>query len=307
MLCIAALLFVLPARPAHAQLIRLDARLTATPAPGDADTADLFAPGGAPGGASRWWAPIASLGVPGSGQFALRQRRGIAYVLLEGALWFGWAHERAQGNAHTRSYRGIARDVARAPFSDVAPDGNFAYYESMEHFAESGVFDVDPDPTLQPETDPSTFNGHVWLLARQTFWADPDVPPPRDSEAFKRAEEFYLARAVRPEFRWSWVGHDDALQRFRGEISESNHAFHAASTFLGGVIANHLLSAADAFVTIRVSVPPDGRGDYRVAATLPLSLLGAPPHTASRTHAQRTSRCVALAADDRAISSDRCP
>ncbi len=235
-------------------------------------------------GTAAWWAPLASAVLPGSGQAVMHQRRGIAYALLEGVLWAAYAHERGEAHAHTRTYRAIARDVARAPFSDVRPDGSFAYYESMEHFASSGAFDLDPDPVLQPETDPASFNGHVWLLARETFWVDPDTPPPRDSDAYRRAEDFYLSRAVRAEFQWSWVGHEDALQRFRGEIANSNSAFRTASYYVGGAVANHLLSAADALVSVRVTVPVNSQGAYIVSASLPLTLLGAPPH------AQRAGR-----------------
>lgn len=228
-----------------------------------------------------WWAPIASAIVPGSGQALQRKRRAIAYVAADGFLLAQYADALGNGRALRREYRVLAR-IARTFYTSRFPTGDFEYYERMEQFVESGAFDLNPGGDLEPETDTLTFNGQTWRLARETFWDDPSVPPPRDSDSYRRALDFYARRAVAPDFRWSWRNAQLEQDLFRRTIQRSNSAFRLSSEYLGTIIANHALSAVDAFIIVRLSrgVTPQDR--YRVSAQIPWAPFGRGPRPESR-------------------------
>ena len=222
------------------------------------------------------WAPVASAIVPGAGQAMLRQDRFVAYLAVETFALIRYRADIAEGRRQRRAYRALARDVARAWFSTSRPDGDFEYYERMQHWIESGVYDLEPGGDLQPETDPSTFNGAAWLLARETYWEDPQTPPPTDSPAFQAAMEFYQERAIRPEFRWSWRNAQLEQDLFARSISRSNAAFRRSVQDLGIIIANHALSTVDAYVTLRLRISRPPGEPARIEATLPWAPLGRP-------------------------------
>jgi hypothetical protein len=198
------------------------------------------------------WAVLASAVVPGSGQALLRQDRVIAYLAVEAYAWVRYAADAREGRRARARYRTLASEVARRPFSVVRPAGDFDYYERMEQYAESGVFDVIAGGELDPEPDTSTANGATWLLARETYWSDPWTPPPRESQEYVRAETFYRDRAIRPDYRWSWTNAQLEYSEFRRTIRRSNNAYRASLQDLGLVIANHALSTVDAFITVRL-------------------------------------------------------
>jgi hypothetical protein len=284
-----ALLSVGAADAAHAQHLRAAERAwrSARPAleslPAEAGApADLRGvPGGATGVAAsagverartrRWWAPLASAVAPGAGQLALRQDRALAYLAVEAFAWVQYGVALREGQRERGAYRELARTVARAYYGPDRPTGNFEYYERMEHFVESGSYDLDPtDGRLQPELDEATFNGSVWLLARQTYWEDPATAPSDDSRAYLDAVAFYERRAVRPEYRWSWRNAQLEQDLFRRTIGTSNDAYRRSVQYLGAVIANHVLSTVDAYVTVRLYADEGDR--YGFDASLPLSL-----------------------------------
>ena len=167
-------------------------------------------------------------------------------------------------------YREVARRVARGPFSDARPVGDFAYYEKMSQHVESGVYDRIPGGELQPETDTGTYNGDQWLLARQTYWANVDQPPPTSSDAYMAALNFYRARAIGPEYRWSWRDAQLEQDLFRRTIGLSNDAVRRSIADLGIILANHALSMVDAYVSIRLQQPASGARGLGLMATLPL-------------------------------------
>jgi len=217
-----------------------------------------------------WWAPVASAALPGAGQLALKQDRFVAYLAVEGLAWLQYASNRREGRRQQRAYRDLARTVARAGFGGALPAGDFDYYERMEHFVESGAFDAVPDGAIDPEEDPSTYNGSLWLLARQTYWADPTLPPARDSDAYQNAIAFYTRRAVKPEYRWSWRDAQLEQDVFRQTIERSNDAFRRSVLDLGVVIANHVLSTIDSYITVRLSAHRERRLGF--SATVPLGV-----------------------------------
>ena len=222
----------------------------------------------------RWWIPLASMAVPGAGQALLSQDRFVAYMAAEGFAWLRYRADAREGRRQRDAYRALALRVARRYYPDPRPVGDFEYYERMEHYIESGVFDQFPGGDIEPETDTLTFNGAMWLLARRTYWPDPDVPPPRESTAFDNAMIFYQGRAVTPEFRWSWRNAQLEQDLFRRTIARSNDAFRRSIQDLGLVIANHALSTVDAYVTLRLrhrTVPDEA---LEMSATVPWPSFG---------------------------------
>ena len=218
---------------------------------------------------SPWWTPLASAALPGAGQAVLGQDRFVAYMAVEAYFWLRFFADRREGLRQRDAYRGLANDVARAWFSGDKPDGDFEYYERMEHFIESGVYDVIPGGTLEPETDTTTFNGSLWLLARRTYWTDPELPPERESPAYLRAEALYRGRAVLPAYRWSWRDAQLEQDIYRRTISQSNEAFRQAVQDLGVVLANHVLSTVDAYVAVRLQRSTTARSSYDMTVKLP--------------------------------------
>jgi hypothetical protein len=190
--------------------------------------------------------------VPGAGQVALGQQRGVAYLVADAYLLLQAVSSRRDGDRDRDEYRAIASDVARRPFSDARPTGPWAYYEIMSEELESGRFDRIAGGAVDPETDEATYNGASWRLARETFWTNPNVPPGASSTEYQRALAFYEARAVRDEYRWSW--RDAQLQRdvYKQTIASANRSFQRSVTLFGLVGANHLTSMIDAYVTVRV-------------------------------------------------------
>jgi len=196
--------------------------------------------------------PLASLLVPGTGQLAGGQARGLVYLAVE-----AWVVSRAlaaghRGYTEQRQYRELAFDVARRAFSQTRVDGPFDYYETMEKFVESGVYDTDPGTPFTPETDTTTFNGFVWALARRTFFTNPDSAPDPSSPAWNSAIAFYSGRAVTPGFRWSWRGARLEQDVFRGAIRSSDDAFRERTNLFGALVVNHLVSAIDALISVRM-------------------------------------------------------
>lgn len=217
-----------------------------------------------------WYAPVASLAVPGLGQALLRENRALAYVTVE---VYSVLEYRAQLKEATRgrdSYRTLANDVARAFFTETRPTASFEIYEAMQKYVESGSFDRIPGGDIDPEIDETTFNGSLWRLARETYWSDPSVPPPVGSAAYASAVSLYLQRAVQPDFQWSWRNAALEQDLYRRSIKRSNDAFRRARSQLGVLLANHLLSMADALATIRLRYPMEGGASrLRVEVTVP--------------------------------------
>jgi hypothetical protein len=197
--------------------------------------------------------PLASLIVPGSGQLMAGQDRGAVYLAAEVYLLSRYLQLDHQATEEARRYQDLAFDVARRAFLPTRRDTIFEYYEQMERFVESGQYDADPGSALVPESDPRTYNGSVWLLARRTFWADPNVPPPPTSPQYWSALEFYQERAVTASFQWSWRQHSLEHQVFRDYVRRSDNAFRRAQSQIGLLLANHLVSAIDALISARMS------------------------------------------------------
>ncbi|GMR13077.1 MAG: hypothetical protein BMS9Abin29_1276 [Gemmatimonadota bacterium] len=198
-----------------------------------------------------------SLVIPGAGQKSLGQKRGLAYIALEAFAWIEFARARSDGGDLRNRYRTLGWDVART-FRGPRVDGDFAYYEALTKFTRSGSFDMDPNtPGLQPESDRSTFNGNVWSLATELFFAPGTTPAPGDPN-FERALEFYRKRGYGDQFLWDWTGNEAERARYKDLIRDSDSRFRRSSVMAGVVLANHLVSAIDAFLSARVRAATNG-------------------------------------------------
>src|SRR5438105_1380098 len=150
------------------------------------------------------WAPAASLVVPGAGQAAMRQTRGVAYIAAEAYAWVQALEFRREENRRRANYRRTAREVARAPFGAVR-DTSWEYYEALEERESSGRYNLTPNGPLTPETDTSTYNGNQWLRIRELRFSNPDEPITTTDPRYQQALQDYAVRAVNEAFRWSWT------------------------------------------------------------------------------------------------------
>ena len=189
----------------------------------------------------------ASLILPGTGQLLLGKSRWVLFAGLELLGWLVHLDHRRDGHRLRTEYVDMAWMVART--GDVQPGvgGDFEYYERLASWTRSGSWDADPVRAgVQPEEDADTFNGAAWALARDIFL------PAGEGEghpSFDKALEFYEGRAYPPELLWDWTGKEASLNEYRGLIKSSDESLRTASVVLGAVVANHLLSAVDAFVS----------------------------------------------------------
>ena len=212
---------------------------------------------------------LASGILPGAGQAMMRQKRSVIYLALEAAGVGYYLSQHREGERDRDRYRSLSRNVARAGLSSTGPAGNWDYYERMEKYIASGEYDIIAGGSVDPEPDEQTFNGAMWLLARQTFWRDAGIPPPLESAEYRAALEFYMSRAVKPEFRWSWTADPEAFQQYRSAISSSNAAFRHAEQIVSLVLANHFLSAVDAYAAVKLRMRRAGDGATALVASLP--------------------------------------
>lgn len=206
-----------------------------------------------------------SLVVPGLAQYRQRQRRWIAYAgveVLSAVLYLG---ARADALGLRDEYRTFAWSAARAGFStEPRRDGDFEYYERLTRWRTSGRWDSDPAlEGLQPENDPATYNGSVWALAMDIY--NLDAAAPHGSPAYARALDYYRENGYGPSFLWTWREGSGDQRRFAGLITSSDSRFRDARLALGVLVANHVFSALDGFITARLRALPDVDG---VALTL---------------------------------------
>ena len=222
---------------------------------------------------SSWWVPLTSLVLPGAGQALLGQDRFLGYLAVEGYVIVDYLKVSGeQRDERTRS-RVLAHDVARGVFGGTRPEGAWAYYESMEHYVESGVFERLPGGEFAPEVDVTTYNGFLWLDVRKRYWDNPNVEPSHTSRPYVDAITEYKARAITDAFRWSWRNAQLEQDIYRRSILRENQAAHVAASLVNALVVNRLLSTVDAFVTVRVR---NGAGTSLTPSALELSVPWAP-------------------------------
>jgi hypothetical protein len=199
-------------------------------------------------GVGRLVPPALSALLPGAGQHVLHQDRKWLYLALELGAWGFFLERRHAGDEYRDRYRDFAWDNARFQ-TGGRTDGDFAYYETLTHWARSGAFDRDGGSSgVQPELDGATYNGSVWDLAAGLFL--PGGPGSGEGDpGYPSALAYYTARAYGPEMLWDWSGAPGAQAEFSRLVDVSDSRFRQATTLLGIVIANHLLSAVDAYIS----------------------------------------------------------
>ena len=202
--------------------------------------------------------------VPGLGQHTLGQGRKWAYWAVEAVGWVLYVDRRRAGGQLKDEYRTFAWDEARIQ-AGARIDGDFGYYETLSKWTRSGAFDGDPAaPGVQPETDPTAYNGSIWALATQIFLPGGPGVPDTDPQ-YRRALQYYHDRAYSADFLWDWTGTGMAQDEYGGLITSSDDRFRQATNVLGAIIANHVVSAVDAYLTARGIATPS---EIRVAPTL---------------------------------------
>jgi hypothetical protein len=214
--------------------------------------------------------------LPGGGQHLLGQNRKWAYAALEAAGWVFFVERRHAGGDYRDRYRDFAWENGRIQ-SDGRVDGDFEYYERLAHWTRSGEFDRDASsPGLQPEQDETSFNGSVWALATRIFLGGATNVPESDP-AYQSALAYYGEEAYATGLLWDWTGMPAAQAHYAALLDESDSRFRQATTILGLVIANHVLSAADAYLSarsrsaaVRLRLEPDLSAGFgtRVVLTL---------------------------------------
>ena len=224
-------------------------------------------------GANRLVAPTLSLLLPGAGQHVLGQRRKWLYLAAEAGAWVFYVERRRAGADYRERYRDYAWENGRVQ-TGARVDGTFGYYETLTQWTRSGAFDADANTAgVQPELDAETYNGSQWWLANAIF-----VPVDETDPAYQAALSFYQARAYGPAMLWDWTATPGAQEEFSELVDTSDSRFQQSTTVLGVVLANHLLSGIDAYISsttglaARLRVVPDhvpGR-DWAAVLSIPL-------------------------------------
>jgi hypothetical protein len=220
------------------------------------------------------WSPVASLVVPGTGQLAMWQPHGVAYLAAEVYEWLQYAESRRDRNRSRDEFREIAL-VARRPFGGAA-NGPWSYYERVEERVASGMYNATPGQPLTPETDTSTFNGKLWEKAQNLFFIPGAPEPARTDPRFQSALAFYDSAAVKDGFLWSWRDDQLTWDVYKSAVARKNQATRNMRMAGGIIMANHLLSAIDALATVRLRSSVGPRGDQRIEAVVPWAPLGRP-------------------------------
>lgn len=198
---------------------------------------------------------VASAILPGAGQYYLGADRWVPFAAAEAWSWVKFVQNRREASRFERQYRDIAWNVARQFTTSTRKDSVFTYFEAVGEWKESGHFDLDPNTSgLQPEVDSTTFNGAQWRRARGLF-SDPN-----------KALAYYRQTAIPDPYLWSWGNSRLEQEEYRGTIRRSDAAFRAGTRMLGVILANHIISAVDAFVLARMQELGDHR--FRIGSTL---------------------------------------
>ncbi|MEO5510028.1 MAG: hypothetical protein ABIV28_08205 [Longimicrobiales bacterium] len=192
---------------------------------------------------------LASLAIPGSGQYALKQNRWVPYAAVETWAWIRYIDQRNTAHRLSRRYKDLAWSIARRVSTGERRDTTFPYYEVLIHYPASGAFDVDPNaPGVQPEFDPATYNGEQWNLAASLFLPAGATGPAN----YAAAIAYYEAHAIPDAYAFAWNAGRLEQQVYSKAITESDAAYRDATRMLGLILANHLTSAVDALISARL-------------------------------------------------------
>jgi hypothetical protein len=182
---------------------------------------------------------------------------------------------RREGHDLQDRYRDLAWLVARRISTGPRTEAGWDYYEALTKFQSSGAYDSDPlTPGVQPEENPSTFNGSLWALARDIYLpGEPGTPIDEGSVPYQRAYTYYLSRAYSPEFAWDWGTNSLLQEEYASIIREADEALRSSTGMIGVILGNHLLSAVDALVSGRLGIAGE------MEPTLEFQLIPGPYYT----------------------------
>jgi len=235
--------------------------------------------------------------LPGAGQLYRGQKRGFAYIAAEVVGVTAWAFFKNEGNNKRDEYIDFARVNSRETVATYDPwwgliqnrihpelVGDWDYYEHMSQYRRSGRYDrdlnndysqtgnlVDLDPEIE-YTD--SFNNRQWGIARINYFeSDPENP---DSYSGTHADtlaakEFYAHTSVTEAYAWDWGPYTANQNEFGRIIDNADSAFRRASFSLGILLANHVVSTIDAYISAKSYNSkiggPDGLGVNVVPGT----------------------------------------
>jgi hypothetical protein len=190
---------------------------------------------------------LASAIVPGAAQYLMGDDRWVPYAAVEVWAMISYVQQRRLARLLEQRYRDVAWQVARRVSVGERRDTVFEYYEAMAHYPSSGGW----LPDGAPERQEGTFNGELWRLARALYFPGGQPAAP-GSPAYEAALAYYMSRAIPPAYAWAWGGSKLEQQVFADLIGDSDAAFRSAGRYLGLVLANHVTSAVEAFITSRL-------------------------------------------------------
>jgi hypothetical protein len=243
----------------------------------DTDSSDIVAPLSPKPRIGVHYKPVLfSALLPGSGQLYQGQNRGYLYIAAEVASIAGWVVFRNRGRDGKEEYIEFAWINSRENVSSRNIRGDDDYYEHIARYVMSGEFDTDRNYnlndlfTIDPWTEDGSWNGEQWRIATINHF-EPDsmgaytIGTRADSLA---ALQFYAGRAVQEDFYWDWTK-DNTVPNYRALQNqyldlrdESNQAFQNATLSLVFLMANHVASVVDAFISAKIELP-GGDGDNR--------------------------------------------
>jgi hypothetical protein len=219
--------------------------------------------------------------VPGLPQYLDGQWRSYGYFAVEGASIASLIVLNSQGNSRRERYLRLAWIVRsnyvypglrNNPEEITVPSlpGFNEYYEDLTKWPSSGDFDDDPSlEGVQPESDPRTFNGHKWEIAKINNYSGTNggLAVPENPQEEINALEAYKQTIYPSEYSWDWTGLEREKQRYHELFDKSEDALRRRSTFVTILLANHLVSGLDVLIQNRIN-----RSRYLRSARLSLHL-----------------------------------
>lgn len=205
--------------------------------------------------------------IPGLPQMLDGHHRAWAYFAAEGVAVGGLVLLNTRGKSFENRYVNLAR-AARGNFVypgmrnnptediDLMAPGYGEYYEDLLKWPSSGDYDNDPNQAgMQPETDPRTYNGHQWEIAKINNYTGTNggLPAPLSSAEEQAALDAYLVQVYNRELNWDWTGLETENEEYHRLFDRSEGSYRNRNKFTGLLVANHLVSMLDVLITQRLS------------------------------------------------------
>ncbi len=205
--------------------------------------------------------------VPGLPQYLDGQWRSYGYFALEGVSIASLVVLNSQGNLRQERYLHFAWLVRSnyvypglrnnpEEITDPSLHGYGEYYEDLTKWPSSGDYDDDPSlEGVQPESDPRTYNGHQWEIAKINNYSGTDggLAVPENPQEEINALEAYKQKVYPSEYNWDWTGLEREKQRYHDLFDKSEDALRRRSTFITILLANHLVSGLDVLIQNRIN------------------------------------------------------